>query len=378
MSTIELPIHASDSPDHSGPIEEGRALSLSGGGYRAMLFHLGALWRLNDLGMLQGLKRISSVSGGSITSAVLGLAWSKLAFAGGSAANFAELVVVPVRKLAGKTIDEGAIIKGALLPGSINERFAAALRKQLYGEATLQDLPDAPRFVINATNMQTGKLWRFSRPYMGDWTIGRVMSPRFALADAVAASAAFPPVLSPAVLKLKASDYFPGDTGENRKPEFMSQVVLADGGVYDNLGLETCFKRYRTLLVSDAGMRPEAEAKLAKDPVRQTVRVLEVADSQVRALRKRQLLGTYVAAERKGAYWSSTSDVANYPAKTQLSCPVDRTKQLAVVPTRLKKLPGELQDRLINWGYAICDTAVRSWVDSSLPAATKFPCAGGV
>ena len=43
----------------------GVALCLSGGGYRAMLFHLGALWRLNDAGLLRGLVRISSVSGGS-------------------------------------------------------------------------------------------------------------------------------------------------------------------------------------------------------------------------------------------------------------------------------------------------------------------------
>jgi NTE family protein len=58
--------------------EERIALCLSGGGYRAMLFHLGALWRLNDAGMLPELKRISSVSGGSITAAVLGLKWPYL------------------------------------------------------------------------------------------------------------------------------------------------------------------------------------------------------------------------------------------------------------------------------------------------------------
>jgi NTE family protein len=45
------------------------ALCLSGGGYRAMVFHLGALIRLNELGLLPRLKRVSSVSGGSITSA---------------------------------------------------------------------------------------------------------------------------------------------------------------------------------------------------------------------------------------------------------------------------------------------------------------------
>src|SRR5437899_9362763 len=94
-------------PPARGP-EVGIALCLSGGGYRAMLFHLGALWRLNELGYLRKLARISSVSGGSITAGVLGFKWSKLAFASnGVAQNFTPEVVDPIRALAGKTIDEG-------------------------------------------------------------------------------------------------------------------------------------------------------------------------------------------------------------------------------------------------------------------------------
>jgi len=46
------------------------ALALSGGGFRATLFHCGALMRLNELGFLTKLSRISSVSGGAITSGV--------------------------------------------------------------------------------------------------------------------------------------------------------------------------------------------------------------------------------------------------------------------------------------------------------------------
>ncbi len=72
------------SPVEEGPgaaqperVEEGRALCLSGGGYRAMLFHLGALWRLYELRWLVSLNRISSVSGGSIVAARLALKWSR-------------------------------------------------------------------------------------------------------------------------------------------------------------------------------------------------------------------------------------------------------------------------------------------------------------
>src|SRR6476619_5234143 len=68
---------APDEPPEPGP---GIALCLSGGGYRAMVFHLGALWRLNELGHLPKLDRISSVSGGSITAGLLGFKWSRLGF----------------------------------------------------------------------------------------------------------------------------------------------------------------------------------------------------------------------------------------------------------------------------------------------------------
>jgi NTE family protein len=42
------------------------ALCLSGGGYRATLFHLGAARRPHELGLLGRLETISSVSGGSV------------------------------------------------------------------------------------------------------------------------------------------------------------------------------------------------------------------------------------------------------------------------------------------------------------------------
>src|SRR5262245_49568442 len=78
-------------------LEPGIALCLSGGGYRAMLFHLGALWRLNNAGYLQRLNRVSSVSGGSITAGMLGLAWPKLEFdSDGVGQRFSEKVVAPV------------------------------------------------------------------------------------------------------------------------------------------------------------------------------------------------------------------------------------------------------------------------------------------
>ena len=82
--------------------EEGLALCLSGGGYRAMVFHIGVLWRLNEVGLLPTIKRFSSVSGGSITAGVLAMNWTKLAFDDRNvASNFAGAVVDPLRRMAG-------------------------------------------------------------------------------------------------------------------------------------------------------------------------------------------------------------------------------------------------------------------------------------
>ena len=57
---------------------EGIALCLSGGGYRAMLFHAGAIWRLNELRLLRKVNLVSSVSGGSIAAGALAVAWPNL------------------------------------------------------------------------------------------------------------------------------------------------------------------------------------------------------------------------------------------------------------------------------------------------------------
>ena len=182
--------------------ELGIALCLSGGGYRAMVFHLGALMRLNELGYLPRLARVSSVSGGSITAGVLAVNWGKLNFDDkGVARNFQQAVTAPIRNLASKTIDATAILEGLLLPGTVADKVRAAYQQYLFGHATLQDIPDSPRFVFNATNVQSLALWRFSKPYMRDYRVGEVRHPKVELAMAVAASSAFPPVLSPAELR---------------------------------------------------------------------------------------------------------------------------------------------------------------------------------
>ncbi len=158
--------------------------------------------------------------------------------------------------------------------------------------------------------------------------------------------------------------------------EFRTQVVLSDGGVYDNLGLETAWKRYKTILISDAGGGFTAEADPHRHWIRHSLRVLLTIDNQVRSLRKRQAVEAFKNdPNRKGTYWSISADAGNdYTISKTLDCPYENTLLLANVDTRLKKIDQPTQEKLINWGYAVCDLGMRQYVDTSIKSPTKFPC----
>ena len=372
------PVRLIDGDDQRLRPNPGMALCLSGGGYRAMLFHVGAIWRLNQLGLLRSLKRISSVSGGSITAGVLGMVWKECHFdSNGTANNLEELFVKPLRRLASITIDAGSILEGMLIPNkSIADEVAAAYQKHLFGDTTLRDLPsdaEGPRFVINATNVQTRVLWRFSKPFMGDYRVGLIPNTDVKLAVAVGASSAFPPFLSPAVLKLRPQDFDMATKGDLHIEPYISTAVLTDGGVYDNLGLETAWKNYETILVSDGSGVADDEPEPKRDWLQHIYRVLNLLDDQVVSLRKRQVIASYQMGLRKGAYWGIRTDIENYQLPDALQCPHDRTLLLANTPTRLTKLDDDLQQRLINWGFAVCDAAVRKHLQGTFSKPSEFP-----
>ncbi len=331
----------------TGKPQDGMALCLSGGGSRALLFHVGSLWRLNELGLLARLKRISSVSGGSIAAGILASHWDEIGFGpDGVGASFEDAFVAHVRRFASSTIDIGVFLRGVLLPGSTAEALSRVFAQQLFGERTLQDLPadddpahPAPRFVINASNLQSTAVFRFSRPYAGDYRIGRIRRPDFRLADAVAASSAFPPFFGPLRLDL-TRHVVEADTGSDlHEPPYTTHAMLVDGGVYDNLGLETIFKRYRTLLVSNGGGHTVADPGPATDWARQTLRVMQLLDGQVRNLRARMLMDAYTShpPQRHGAYWGMRTDIGAYRAPRSAAvspsgdpctcCPADASRR---------------------------------------------------
>lgn len=345
-----------------------------------MLFHLGTLWRLNELAYLPKLDRVSSVSGGSIAAGVLAKHWTDLTFdANGVATNFEGTVADDLLALAGKTIDVWAVLRGLLWFGSIGNRLAGAYRSHLFGRRTLQNLPDRPQFVINATNLQSGALWRFSKARMADYRVGQVLAPEVELATAVASSSAFPPFLSPLSLKLARGVVvgFPDEESPPLHfPPYIRKAVLSDGGVYDNLGLQQA-AGFPIVLVSDGGAKMPDEKRPHHFWPLQLLRVLGVMDNQVRSLRKSHLIDSYgqSAQPLEGAYWGIRTPIESYGIAT-LPAPPERTLELATTPTRLARMPIELRCRLVNWGYAVCDAAMRAYVlpQPPPPPPTHFPC----
>jgi NTE family protein len=143
-------------------------------------------------------------------------------------------------------------------------------------------------------------------------------------------------------------------------PEYSQTLYLSDGGVYDNLGLETVWNRYDTVLVSDAGAPFKVAEKVRTDWLSQSRTALDVATEQSRELRKRALIADFVAKQRHGAYWGIDTDIRKYPIGDSMQCSQALVSGLAQIRTRLDSFSDQEQGRLINWGYALCDAAIRS------------------
>ncbi len=168
-------------------------LSLSGGGFRATLFHLGAIRRLNEFEILPKLTTVSSVSGGSI----LNLTFGKL----------------------------------------------------------LGNIPAAPRHIFCSTDLAYGVNWMFKKVQCGDYQVGFQDTPAdWFVSTAVAASSCFPPVFKPLNLNLNPTKLTGGKIPASpQRDKCIREVTFSDGGVYDNLGLEPIWKDHEIVLSSDGG-----------------------------------------------------------------------------------------------------------------------------
>ena len=179
------------------PALSGVGLCLSGGGFRAALFHLGALRRLNDSGVLPRLATVSSVSGGSIASGLLAAVWPSLrADARGRFENFDSVYEASLRAFCRGDRRTGPLLTERLNPLhwpqlASGDQSATNLLADVYVEALVSDLrlqhleavaaSGGPTFIINACNLQTGANFTFSGARVGEHSAKPRRRPRLRL-----------------------------------------------------------------------------------------------------------------------------------------------------------------------------------------------------
>ena len=357
-----------------GRERKGIALCLSGGGFRAALFHAGAIRRLNELGVLSRVRTISSVSGGSIASGLLATVWTRLERVGDRFTNLETLFEQPLRAFCGSNIRNGPLLWGRLNPGNWPRLLSSAFSatdllvlqyQRLLGSVRLSALPDTPRFVFCAANLQTGVSFELSARSIGDYALGYAEPGPLTLAEAVAASSSFPFAFPPLVRTMDVDAFSGGDpkavaAGFRPGP----RVALTDGGVYDNMGLEPAWKTHATVLVSDGGTPFEIQARTRTWLVPRLQRSFQVVANQALAVRKRWLISAYLRGVYGGAYWGLGTDPDEYrpPGGARPAGYSGRViDRLRVVRTDLDRFSAALQSVLMNQGWALAGAALGRW-----------------
>lgn len=252
--------------------EERIGLALSGGGSRAMAFHLGCLRALNDLRLMDRVEVVSTVSGGSVIGALyaanrdpfpafearvrghLSRGFVRPAIrkvfttTEGLRALYCLTLLVPTNLLLSAVSMAAGLLARVLPPKKRRlwrldkmhapfRRFASrttilrrVFEEDVFEGLRLRDLPlDSPLLVVNAADLRTGSAFYFSQQSSGSWRLGELADKDITLAQAVTASAAYPALL-PALDEVMPFNKRDGTRREER-------VNLTDGGVYDNLGL---------------------------------------------------------------------------------------------------------------------------------------------
>ncbi|TWU19755.1 patatin-like phospholipase family protein [Allorhodopirellula heiligendammensis] len=354
------------------------ALAFSGGGVRATVFHLGVLARLARQDLLGNVKIVSSVSGGSLAAGLVfassGYQWP------GSAEYLHEVVPRVLSLLTTRNLQRSFALQSLLLPWRLVAGRAAvlgdAIERQWGIEGALADLPESPHWIINATCYQTGKNWRFQRDLMGDYQTKYITQPDFRLSHALAASAAVPGLIGPLVVRSQRYRWseYRADQWQPIAPRY-KRLHLWDGGVYDNLGVESLFKpgeglREGTdfLIVCDASRPLSSDSRQSRwSPayLRASLRLVDVATDQVRSLRTRMLIQHFKQNPGSGAYLRLGLATKKVYARNQLdgkpALTDDEVKRVATIETTLRRLTHSEFSMLFRHGYEVADATLSTY-----------------
>lgn len=265
------------------------ALAFSGGGMRASAFSYGVLTALDDIyideipyrrSMVDNIRMISGVSGGAVVAAYFGYKGRD---------DYRDLdrrFLYQDPESSMQTSMFSPITVSRALAGGVNDRstFARWLDQNLFDQANMSSFfrPNAPTVWINASDIYNRTPFLFSHDTFAALCSDLDQVP---ISDAVAASAAFPVVFSPVILKTKRTrcnyehpEWLTRALDDPRhslrlqayakaieayqKNTNLNYVRLLDGGLTDNLGL-TGFALKRAAADSLHGpLSPEEAVKL--------------------------------------------------------------------------------------------------------------------
>jgi predicted acylesterase/phospholipase RssA len=232
---IIMPTTTPASPAHLPPAlldKDGYfvGLSISGGGLRSANFGAACMFQLERIGILQKVDYISSVSGGSLPAAYYCLnhsEWNPKNVQEKLTHEYATDMLVQTLmpwNLIGMTFTD--LDRSDLLAKTLREN----LFTQKHREQTFTDLlPDRPKLLINATDLQSGRRFVFCNRSFDE--INSSLS-QYPIAYAVAASASMPVLLHQVTLRDFNTTF----------PQYRHMI---DGGVADNLGIETLVETFR-------------------------------------------------------------------------------------------------------------------------------------
>ena len=342
-------------------------LCLSGGGFRAALFGIGVLRYLAEAGSLDAVGPVSAVSGGSVAAAVLAARYDGFRAAGGDAKAFLTCIEEPFRDAATTdSIRDKTVLRtglNRLRPRSSNRTavLGHVLSERLFDGITLSDLPERPQAVITTTDLTAGRAFRLARDFIGSYDHGYgTTGGSLPVGTACAASAAVPFALPP--LRLSTA-------GMGLQATAPSVLALADGGVYDNLGLEW-FQgwgsgRPAAALPADFRIVVDAAGPIDRRRTPRTTpgalwRVKGIQYAQTRTVRTRWFVEHLIAGTEHGLYLSLGRHPSRVvlpggrrldPATFACALPQEFAPALAALRTDFDKFLPEEVDLLEYHGY---------------------------
>lgn len=330
-------------------------ICFSGGGFRASFYALGVLRYLAEAGILKNVVGISAVSGGSIAAAVLADRCDALARDRWTTEAFLRYIdqdlrhVVTSKNIRNRWLARvlAARFRGRWL--GRGEILGETLADHLYRTRRVRDLPPGPQVILTATDLATGRAFRIARDFVGSYDFGYVEpAPRtIELGFAVAASAAVPALFRPASL---------GTAGLGLR-DAPSKLSLADGGIYDNLGLEW-FQGWRSGRPSSAIKPDFLIVANAGDPLKHSIhsfgglraiwRSKDVQYSQTTKLRVRWFVDELLGGREHGVYLGISLDPCRFALPD--GTPVNPSLYDGAIPSQLVKPLAALRTDLDGGG----------------------------